>query len=130
MEFAPISRQYMIKLARRDIFGRRGLTHGQILDSLDANLEVFDVKSAQVVEYWLNARMFYRQARENDFPLFWSQGIYLADLAEYAKRGIRRITCFASGLDGAYLEKFGEPPIAQYGKGLSEYRSPDVVSPC
>jgi hypothetical protein len=66
--------------------------------------------------------MFYRQARETDFPLFWSQGIFLADLEEYAKRGIRRITSFASGLDGAYVRKFGNPPIAAYGKGLWEYR--------
>lgn len=122
MEFAPISRHYMIKLGRRDVTGRRGLTHGQILDYLDANLEVFDAGSAQVIEYWLNARMFYRQAKENDFPLFWSQGIYLADLAEYARRGIRRATCVASGLDGAYVAKFGEPPIVEYGKGLWEYR--------
>jgi hypothetical protein len=122
MEFAPISRHYMMKLGRRDVSGRRGLTHGQILDHLDANLEVFGAESAQVIEYWLNARMFYRQAGENDFPLFWSQGVFVADLAEYARRGIRRVTCFASGLDGAYVAKFGEPPIVEYGKGLWEYR--------
>ena len=121
MEFAPISRHYMTKLARRDITGRRGMTHGQILDYLDANLEVFGAESAQVIEYWMNARMFYRQAKEDDFPLFWSQGIFLADLDEYARRGIRRVTCFASGLDGAYVKKFGKPPIAQYGEGLWEY---------
>jgi len=122
LEFAPIERHYMIKLSRREVTGRRGLTHGQLLDFLDANLEVFDTGSAQVLEYWLNARMFYRQARETDFPLFWSQGIFLADLEEYAKRGIRRVTSFASGLDGAYVSKFGNPPVAAYGKGLWEYR--------
>ncbi len=60
LEFAPISRHYMIKLGSRNVTGRRGMTHGQILDYLDANLEVFGAESAQVLEYWLNARMFYR----------------------------------------------------------------------
>ena len=66
--------------------------------------------------------MFYRQARENDFPLFWSQGIFLADLGEYARRGIRKIACFASGLDERYVSELDEPPIGQYGIRLREYR--------
>jgi hypothetical protein len=122
LEFAPIERHYMMKLSNREAPGRRGLTHGDILDYLDANLKIFSLSTTRILEYWLNARMFYRIARANDFPIFWSPSVFEDDLNTYASRGIRHISCFAAGLNGSYVKEFGEPPIGEYGNLLQQFR--------
>lgn len=45
----------------------------------------------------------------------------LAHLA-YAERGIRHITSFGAWIDGDYVRRFGEPPIAEYARAMAETR--------
>ncbi|MCL4694864.1 MAG: DUF4838 domain-containing protein, partial [Candidatus Hydrogenedentes bacterium] len=55
LEFAPIERRYDRPLSARDTMGAmHDVTHGQLLDALDANLEWFGAESAQILEYWLD----------------------------------------------------------------------------
>jgi len=119
LEFAPIQRSWSHPLSQRDV--KRGpLTHGQQLDLLDANLEVFGKDSAQVLEYWLDASMFSGWKRPPK-KVPWNREVFLDDLNTYGKRGIRHITTFGAFLDARYSELHGEPPVNEYGKGLYEY---------
>ena len=95
-------------------------THGQHLDALDANLEVFGQEGAQVLEYWLDVSRFSRWKRENVIKLPWNSQVLIDDLRTYAARGIRCVTSFAVWIDGAYVRRFGAPPIQKYGTALLE----------
>jgi hypothetical protein len=118
MEYAPIRRRYDRPL--RDSGARMGAhpSHGELLDTLDANLAVFGADTAQALEYWLDLSRFSDWKRENVMPLPWRRDVFLEDLETYAARGIRHITSFAAWLDGEYVERFGEPPVGEYGEGF------------
>src|SRR5436305_1804681 len=64
--FAPYTRQYDHPLSQRDVPGIKPtpthspIGHGQLLDLLDANIEVFGSTGAQVLEYWLDLSRFLR----------------------------------------------------------------------
>jgi len=120
LEFAPIRRSSNHPLSQREV--KRGpLTHGQLLDLLDANLEVFGRDDAQVLEYWLDASMFSGWKRPPK-KIPWNREIFLDDLKTYGKRGICHITSFGAFLDAEYIRLHGEPPIDEYGKELRKYR--------
>jgi len=119
LEFAPIARKYETPFGttpREKIW----------LEHLDANLEVFRAASAQILEYWLDASMFFRATgrggRRHRVPIPWNQEVFEADLAIYGKRGVRHITSFAVMVDGQYARQFGDPPYMQYGRGLKNWR--------
>ena len=118
MEFAPIHRRHDVPLSRREAMGQGGRLHGKMLDDLDANLAVFGAEDAQVLEYWLDVSRFSGWRRENLTRIPWNNEVFLDDLATYAARGIRHVTTFAAWLDADYVKRFGEPPLAEYGKGL------------
>ena len=119
LEFAPIRRSWNHPLSQREV--KRGpLTHGQQLDLLDANLELFGNDTAQVLEYWLDASMFSGWKRPPK-KIPWNREVFLDDLKTYGDRDIRHITSFGAFLDAEYMRLHGEPPIEEYGKGLSEY---------
>jgi hypothetical protein len=124
LEFAPIHRNYDVPLRQRESrFG--GYTHGQLLDHLDANLEVFGRSGAQALEYWLDESRFLRhmpQPRPERVKIPWSRSVFRADLETYASRGIRHVTTFAVQVDGSYVRLFGPPPLAEYGAELQDYR--------
>ena len=117
LEFAPIQRSWETPLSRREIEGR-GKNHGETLDCLDANLDVFPRESAQILEYWLDVSLhsqWTRPARK----LPWKKEVFLADLETYASRGIRHVTSFGVYLDRGYLERFGSFSfLKEYGEGL------------
>lgn len=123
LEFAPISRRYDQPLRQRET-RMGGLKSGdfsyggELLDCLDANLEVFGVEGAQVLEYWLDLSRFSGWRREHVIPLPWNREVFLDDLKTYAARGLRHVTTFAAWLDGDYVARFGEPPVDEYGEGL------------
>jgi hypothetical protein len=48
--------------------------------------------------------------------------VFVDDLRTYGGRGIRRVTSFAVWLDGQYVKRHGEPPLREYGQGLSRWR--------
>ncbi len=99
--------------------------HGELLDYLDGNLAVFPRDSAQVLEYWIDASHFSEWEPRNVKPVPWHEAAFQDDLQTYAGRGIRHITSFGVWLDAAYVSRYGEPPVAAYGRGtLAIYRSP------
>jgi hypothetical protein len=129
LEFAPIHRRYDVPFSKRDAqFG--GYTHGQLLDCLDANLEVFGSRGAQALEYWLDESRFLRHLKPPRPPrvkIPWDRGVFRDDLKTYAQRGVRHVTTFAVKIDGQYVRHFGQPPLDEYGGDLSTHGSPDTV---
>lgn len=118
MEFAPISRQYDIPFRERS-GGKPGYpSHGELLDSLDANLEVFGAEDAQVLEYWLDCSLFSDWKRGNLTRIPWYHDVFLDDLDTYAQRGITQVTTFGAWIDSTYVARFGEPPLGEYGAAL------------
>jgi hypothetical protein len=121
LEFAPIERLHDRPVSRRETVGRRGIRHGQLLDYLDENLEVFRPDEAQVLEYWLDASRFSRWKRNNVVKIPWHPEVYLDDLKCYASRGIRHVTTFAAWVDGDYVRRYGDPPVDEYGAAMKDW---------
>ncbi len=115
LEFAPINRRYDIPFAQQS-----GADTDFGLESLDANLELFPADTAQVLEYWLDVSRFSGWKRGSLTKIPWDDNVLRADLADYARRGIRHITTFAAWIDAEYVRRFGEPPLAGYGAGLMQ----------
>ncbi len=117
VEFAPISRRYDLSIGARnaELTGLRPVpnTHGEFLDLLDANLDVFGKDSAQVLEYWLDVSKF-SQWRRPAKELPWNPDVVRRDAAVYASRGIRHVTTFATWIDADYVARFGPPPLEEY----------------
>ena len=119
LEYAPIQRAYDQTISQRaGKCERYKLSHGDLLDHLDANLAVFGSRGAQALEYWLDVSRFASWKRDKAEKLSWHQEVYLEDLRAYARRGIRHITSFACWIDGDYCRRFGDPPLAEYGEGM------------
>jgi hypothetical protein len=124
LEFAPIHRNYDVPFSTRDSQSA-GYTHGQLLDYLDANLEVFGSQGAQALEYWLDESRFLRHLkppRPERVKIPWNRAVFRQDLETYARRGIRHVTSFAVQVDGAYVRLFGRPPLDEYGEDLRSWR--------
>ncbi len=118
LEFAPIGRARDRSIAEREAGKPGERTHGELLDLLDANLELFGRETAQVLEYWLDCSLFSGWDRANPRPVPWFEEVFQADLEAYTARGIRHITTFGAWLDSGYVARYGEPPLEQYGRGL------------
>jgi hypothetical protein len=113
LEYAPISRRYDMPYALQ-----RGGTAKDGLEALEANLRVFKVETAQVLEYWLDASRF-SQWKRPAVRVPWNREVFLADVRTYASLGIRHVTTFAAWVDADYVERFGEPAfLDEYGAGL------------
>jgi hypothetical protein len=110
LEFAPIHRRYDQPIARQ--------TGSDTLKELKANLKVFPVETAQVLEYWLDASRFSRWKRPA-IILPWRRDVMVADAQNYAQLGIRHVTTFAVYLDADYVARHGDPAaIQEYGDVL------------
>lgn len=120
LEFAPIERRYDRPLSARDTMGAMNdVTHGRLLDALDANLEWFGAEDAQVLEYWLDVSRFSGWKRENVSAIPWRDDVFRDDVETYARRGIRHVTTFAVWIDRDYVVQYGVEPVAAYGAGLN-----------
>ena len=121
LEFAPIQRSYAEPLskgsARQD--DKTTITHGQIIEKLDANLAVFSRDSAQVLEYWMDVSRFSNWKRPA-VRLPWNSEVFHDDLRTYVRRGIRHITCYAAWIDADYIRLHGQPPLKEYADALKE----------
>jgi hypothetical protein len=126
LEYAPIMRRHDTPLAQRDACqdSPGAPSHGAQLDALDANLAVFGREGAQVLEYWLDVSRFSLWRKENVAKLRWNAQILTDDLRTYAARGIRCVTSFAVWIDGAYVRRFGEPPVQEYAAALRDAQAP------
>jgi hypothetical protein len=138
LEFAPIDRAYgaindpsyngspgsgvFVPLKNRNFrFRTQDYSNGQLLDFLDANLEVFPKATAQVLEYWTDVSVVSRKkpARQQPFDAT----VISADLIEYRQRGITQMTSFAVWVDADYAHLHGEPAFIQdYGNLLKDFR--------
>ena len=120
LEYAPIMRRYDVPFSQRDArLDRPDVpTHGEQLDALDANLSVFGTNGAQVLEYWIDVSRFSNWRRETLCEIPWDSQVFSDDLQTYAERGIQHFKSFAVWLDGEYVRRFGEPPLAEYGAGM------------
>jgi len=116
LEFAPIHRRYDVPFEQQT--DERA---GDTLAALVANLDVFDVRTAQILEYWLDLSRFSGWRRPTP-RLPWHAPLVLADLDAYGSMGVRQVTTFAVYLDAEYVKTFGEPPAEEYGRLLSEWR--------
>lgn len=83
------------------------------------NVELFGVKDAQVLEYWLDVS-FHSRWRKPVRPIVWEADSVKRDIAFYRGLGFRSITSFAVFMDEAYFAAHGTPPVADYGRLLAE----------
>jgi hypothetical protein len=116
LEFAPFHRKTDLPLTA-DVSVQR-----EQLEALQANLAVFGVSQAQVLDYWLDVSMYSRWKRPA-VVLPWREDVLLADLELYASLGVRHVTSFAVYVDTEYLAMYGEPPLSTYGCHLQRYVS-------
>jgi hypothetical protein len=118
-EFAPIARRYDVPLGQREARHRAGdPTHGAQLDALEANLAWFGRENAGVLEYWLDVSR-YSGWKRPAVQIPWHPEVLAADLETYGARGIRYVTSFAVWIDAAYVARYGEPPLGDYGAHLA-----------
>lgn len=127
LEFAPIPPRPLKKMLRKTDpdFVWLGVTGVQYIEALDANLQVFDETTAQVLEYWLDVSRW-SNYRIGGWPLSkvpWDDSVVQSDLDIYGSRGIRHITTFAACIDATYVKQFGDPPLDQYGAALLNWRA-------
>lgn len=116
LEFAPIG-------SRDKFIPKSDLSWQKEMNALDGNLKVFPGETAQVLEYWLDCSMWsHWKGRANAIKIPWDENVFLADLDFYGSRGICNITTFAVYVDAEYVEKYGEPPVDKYGRGLLDWR--------
>lgn len=125
LEFAPFYRRWDMPLSDREAI-REGLpfgwNHGDYLDMLDANLEVFPKETAQVLEYWMDVSLV-SDWKKPQKQLFFHNDVFQDDLKTYAERGIRNITCYAIYTDAYYVNTFQDVSfIDEYGQGLLNFR--------
>ncbi len=126
LEYAPIERRYDTPFSQREAKTSRGnLTHGQMLDALDANLAWFGRDGAQALEYWLDVSRFSGWKREKTVEIPWRDDVFRDDLDAYARRGVRHVTTFAAWIDSDYVKRWGVAPVKAYGEGLCRWRCVD-----
>lgn len=127
LEFAPVGKYDDAIQGPAELKAKRKQQVQMHLDFLDANLKVFDLATAQVLEYWLDESLYWRDAQKVNktverVKIPWYQKDFEEDLAEYGKRGIRHITTFAVMIDDKYETQFGPSPLKEYGAGLKNWR--------
>lgn len=86
--------------------------------SVAAQLELFSVKSAHVLEYWLDVS-FHSNWKRPASKLFFDEQEISNDIRYYQSVGFDSMTSFGVFMDKDYFDQHGEPPIRQYGKLLA-----------
>lgn len=125
LEFAPIYRQWDRPLTNGEagkVAPKQGnggfVTHSETVELLHANLAVFPVATAQVLEYWLDVSL-QSKWKKPATRIDWHPDVCSQDVSVYRKAGINHITTFAVYVDGAYKNAYGDLNfIKEYGKIL------------
>lgn len=128
LEFAPIVREWNKPLSDRKAGAEgkyedrvRRITHGECLDVLAANLEVFPKETAQALEYWLDVSLQSKWTKPA-VKLSWYPEVCKSDVETYIQAGISNITTFAVYVDAAYKNKYKNLNfIKEYGRILKDY---------
>ena len=124
LEFAPIERQWNRPLTDLEAPGRKGrMSHKQVMDYLQANLEVFPPETAVVLEYWLDVSLA-SDWKKPAVRLPWHPDVFASDLETYAAHGIHDITSFAVYMDSTYFKAYpdGEKSLEDYGRISGVFR--------
>lgn len=87
-------------------------------ENLRRLVQTFDMKDAKVLEYWMDASR-YSGWRRPSVPIPFRPEVWRRDAAFYAALGFRSATSFGVFLDRDYVERFGEPPVVEYGRILA-----------
>ena len=108
MEYAPIFRDYSTALAP------------ELEQTLCDNLLAFPAYSQHVLEYWLDESMQSRWKRNALVPLVFDGKDCTRDVQDYRRHGATSITCFATWLNGRYIELYGNTDriFGCYGKAF------------
>ena len=114
LEFAPIERDMTRSLAAQE----DGMRYCAVR-CLDELLTVFDKDTAHTLDYWLDASLF-SEWRKPAVRLPFYPDVIRRDVQLYTSRGISFVTSFGAYLDRDYTDRYGEPPVAEYGRILSE----------
>jgi hypothetical protein len=110
LEFAPLG-------SFKDPFHRRPDENARVFEFLDKNLAVFGTEGAQALEYWLDVSAlsaWQKPAKKLDLD---TEALE-SELHEYTRRGIRHVTSFAVFIDAEYVARYGDQPLAEYGRVL------------
>lgn len=105
LEFAPISRDYSEMLSPL------------LQKALEDNLAVFPASTAHILEYWLDESMFSNWKRGGLVELPFNEQNCRRDINWYRNMGVASITCFATWLGGAYVDRYGPADWAFEGYG-------------
>lgn len=125
LEFAPIHRQWDKPLSDRAAGmvtpnqGRGGFfSHGETIDLLHENLEIFPPATAQVLEYWLDVSLQSKWKKPAK-KLEWHPDVCKQDAELYNRAGIKHITTFGVYIDGTYKDNYGNLSfVNEYGEIL------------
>lgn len=99
MEYAPIFRDYSVALAP------------ELEQTLRENLLAFPAYSQHILEYWLDESMQARWKRDKLVPLQFNSSDCARDIRNYRKHGAASTTCFATWLNGLYIELYGNTDL-------------------
>ena len=128
LEFAPIVREWDKPLSDSKAGtegiapgGVRKITHGECMDVLAANLEVFPKETAQVLEYWLDVSLQSHWTKPA-VKLSWYPQVCKSDVKTYMRAGITNITTFAVYVDREYKNTYNDLNfIKEYGNILKNF---------
>lgn len=115
LEYAPIQRDF-----HRPLSDGSCAKNSQECAPLPALLAFFGVRHAQVLEYWMDNSLYSGWKRPPQ-PFTLDQAVMAKDLAYYAKLGFSSVTSFGCFLGPDYEALYGEPPLGEYGRLLSQH---------
>jgi len=114
LEYAPVDRDF--RFAMDDPAIAKNVAEGSSIPSLLAS---FGTDGAQVLEYWLDTSYFYRWTPPyGELPFY--RGVLRRDAHYYRTLGFVSLTSFACGLNPDYEERYGTPPVREYGTILQQ----------
>jgi hypothetical protein len=110
LEYAPISRNLS------EPVWAQPTTTKQLLEWKESG---WKMSEAQVLDYWLDDSLASSWKRGDQKPLEFHPAVAREDATFYHEDiGFGSITTFAAWLNQTYVQKFGQPPIPQFGHAL------------
>jgi hypothetical protein len=114
LEYAPIKRNSAKSLDDPD-----DAANAEHADNLRRLVKAFDMTDAKVLEYWMDASR-YSNWRRPSVKIPFDGDVWRRDATFYASLGFRSATSFGVFIDAEYVERFGTPPVTEYGRMLAE----------
>lgn len=110
LEFAPILRDYANPLTEEE------------MTALQENLLAFPAGTQAILEYWLDASMYARWKKDTRNEVPFNKDQCRRDIDNYRSFGATEITTFATWIDGAYINRFGDtgPLFRSYGESFKQ----------